>query len=94
MLSAVDFYSGDDGIGIMNTLKGIGYPIVLLWRLKLYAGHGKVVLAPVAWLFSLIYAGIAGFWSLFPLSAAKLTVEMLGSFLICLALCALPKQAF
>jgi len=85
ILSAVDFNSGNDGVGILNTLKGIGYPIVLLWRLKLYAGHGKVVLAPVAWLLLTIYAGLAGFWSLFPLSAAKLTVEMAGSFLICLA---------
>ena len=32
MLSAVDFYSGDAGVGVMNVLKGIGYPIVLLWR--------------------------------------------------------------
>jgi len=85
MLSAVDFASGDSAIGFMNALKGLGYPIVLLWRLKNYAGHGKVVLAPVMWMLLIIYAGIASFWSMFPLSAVKLTVEMLGSFLICLA---------
>jgi hypothetical protein len=85
MLSAVDFYSGNDGIGVLNAMKGIGYPIVLLWRLKSYSGHGKVIVAPVAWLLLIIDAGIASFWSLFPLSAAKLTVEMLGSFLICIA---------
>jgi hypothetical protein len=94
MLSAVDFNSGDGGVGILNTLKGIGYPLVLLWRLKLYSGHGKVVLAPVAWLLLTIYAGIAGFWSMFPLSAAKLTVEMLGSFLICLAFMRATKAGF
>jgi hypothetical protein len=94
MLSAVDFYSGDNSIGIMNAMKGIGYPIVLLWRLKLYAGHGKVVLAPVAWLLLVVYAGIASFWSLFPLSAAKLTVEMLGSFLICLAFMRATKAGY
>jgi hypothetical protein len=94
MLSAVDFYSGDNSIGIMNAMKGIGYPIVLLWRLKHYAGHGKVVLAPVAWLLLVIYAGIAGFWSLFPFSAMKLTVEMFGSFLICLAFMRATKAGF
>jgi hypothetical protein len=94
MLSAVDFYSGDNRIGIMNAMKGIGYPIVLLWRLKLYAGHGKVVLAPVAWLLLVVYSGIASFWSLFPLSAAKLTVEMLGSFLICLGFMRATKAGY
>jgi hypothetical protein len=94
MLSAVDFYSGNNSIGILNALKGIGYPIVLLWRLKSYAGHGKVVLAPVAWILLIIYAGIAGFWSLFPLSAAKLTAEMLGSFLICLAFMRATKAGY
>ena len=85
MLSAVDFSSGDSAIGFMNALKGLGYPIVLLWRLKNYSGHGKVVLAPVMWILLIIYAGIASFWSMFTLSAVKLTVEMFGSFLICLA---------
>jgi len=94
MLSAVDFNSGDSGVGILNTLKGLGYPVVLLWRLRYYAGHGRVVLAPVAWLLLIIYAGIASFWSLFPLSAAKLTVEMLGSFLICLAFMRATKAGF
>jgi hypothetical protein len=94
MLSAVDFDSGDHSIGILNALKGLGYPIVLLWRLKNYAGHGKVILAPVMWLLLIAYAGIAGFWSLFPLSAAKLTVEMLGSFLICLAFMRATKAGF
>ncbi len=94
MLSAVDFNSGDSGVGILNTMKGIGYPLVVLWRLKMYAGHGKVVLAPVAWLLLTVYAGLAGFWSLFPLSAAKLTVEMLGSFLICLAFMRATKAGY
>ncbi len=94
VLSAVDFNSGDSGIGILNTMKGIGNPIVMLWRLKIYSGHGRLVLAPVAWLLLTIYAGLAGFWSLFPLSAAKLTVEMLGSFLICLAFMRATKGGY
>jgi hypothetical protein len=94
MLSAVDFYSADASVGIMNTMKGLGYPIILLWRLKNYAGHGKVVLAPVMWLLLIAYAGVAGFWSLFPLSAVKLTVEMLGSFLICIAFMRATKAGF
>jgi hypothetical protein len=94
MLSAVDFYSGDGNVGILNALKGIGYPIVLLWRLKHYAGHGKVIVAPVAWILLIMYAGVAGFWSLFPLSAAKLTVEMLGSLLICLGFMRATKAGY
>jgi hypothetical protein len=94
MLSAVDFSSGDSGIGILNAMKGLGYPLVLMWRLKNYAGHGKVVLAPVMWLLLIIYAGIASFWSYFPLSAVKLTVEMLGSFLICVAFMRATKAGF
>jgi hypothetical protein len=94
MLSTVDFYSGEGSIGVMNALKGVGYPLVLLWRLKRYAGHGKVVLAPVAWMLLILYAGAASFWSLFPLSAAKITVEMAGSFLICLALMRATKAGF
>jgi hypothetical protein len=94
MLSAVDFDSGERGIGILNALKGLGYPMVLLWRLKNYAGHGEVVLAPVMWLMLVVYAGIASFWSMFPLSAVKLTVEMLGSFLICLAFMRATKAGF
>jgi O-Antigen ligase len=94
MLSTVDFYSGDSGIGYMNAMKGIGCPVVLLWRLKHFAGHGRVIVAPVAWMLLIVYAGIASFWSLFPLSAAKLTVEMLGSFLICLAFMRATKGGY
>ncbi len=85
MLSAVDFKSSDNGIGILNAIKGIGYPVVLLWRLKMYAGHGKVVVAPVAWILFVSYVAAACFWSQFPLSAIKLVAELAGSFLICLA---------
>ncbi len=94
MLTAVDFYAGEGSVGYLNALKGLGYPIVLLWRLKMYSGHGKVVLAPVAWMLLIVYSGIASFWSLFPLSAAKLTAEMLGSFLICLGFMRATKAGF
>jgi hypothetical protein len=85
VLSTVDFYTGYSGIGILNALKGLIYPVFLLWRLHAYSGHGKMIVAPIAWLLLVSYVGIASFSSLFPLSAAKLVVEMIGSFLICLA---------
>src|SRR5471032_2375628 len=94
ILSTVYFNAGDKGVGILNTLKGLGYPVVLLWRLRMYAGHGKVVMAPIAWLLLIAYAGIASFWSLFPLAAVKLTIEMFGSFLICLAFMRATKAGF
>ncbi|HEY3453479.1 MAG TPA: O-antigen ligase family protein [Bryobacteraceae bacterium] len=84
-LATVDFYTGYGGIGILNALKGLVFPAVLLWRLRAYSGHTKPIVAPIAWLLLVSYVAIASFWSLFPLSAAKLAGEMIGSFLICLA---------
>ena len=86
VLSAVDFYSANEGIGIFNAIKGIGYPIVLLWRLRSYAGPPKMGVAPAAWILFVCYVAVASFWSQFPLSAVKLVVELAASFLICIAL--------
>jgi O-antigen ligase/polysaccharide polymerase Wzy-like membrane protein len=94
VLSTVDFYTGYSGIGILNALKGLAYPIVLLWRLRAYSGHAKTIVAPIAWLLLASYAGIASFWSVFPLSAAKLVGEMIGSFLICLAFLRATKGGY
>lgn len=94
MLSAVDFDSGNSGIGILNAVKGIGYPIVLFWRLRQYAGHGKVGVAPIAWMLLVVYAGVASLWSIFPLSAVKLVVELAASFLICLAFLRASKAGY
>lgn len=94
LLSTVDFYTGYSGVGILNTIKGVVYPVFLLWRLRAYSGHGKTIVAPAAWLLLASYAAIASFWSFFPLSAAKLVIEMLGSFLICLAFLRATKGGY
>jgi O-antigen ligase len=94
VLSTIDFYTGYSGIGILNALKGLAYPLFLLWRLRAYSGHGKTIVAPIAWLVLVTYVGIASFWSVFPLSAAKLAGEMIGSFLICLAFLRATKAGY
>ena len=94
VLSTVDFYTGYSGIGILNAIKGLVYPVFLLWRLRAYSGHGKTIVAPVAWLLLVSYVGIASFWSVFPLSAVKLVGEMIGSFLICLAFLRAAKGGY
>jgi O-antigen ligase len=84
VLSTVDFYSGNSGIGALNAAKGLGIPLLLLWRLRKHAGHDRLTVAPLAWLAFVFYIAIASIWSLFPLSAIKLVGEMLGTFLICM----------
>ena len=81
-LSAIDFEGGLSGIAIFNVLKGLVLPAYLLWRLRKYSGHASLTIAPLAWLALTCYIGIASTWSLFPDSAHKLVVQMLGSFLI------------
>ena len=85
VLSVVDFYSGDSGVGQLNTIKGLIFPLYLLWRLRNQSGHNKAVLAPIAFLVFVGYVALASVWSLFPLSAAKLVLQLIGSFLICMA---------
>jgi hypothetical protein len=94
VLSAVDFDSGNSGIGILNAAKGLVYPLYLLWRLRSQAGHKTMVLAPIAWLSFVAYVAIACIWSQFPLSAIKLVGEMIGSFLICLAFLRAAKGGY
>ena len=47
MLSAVDFYSADAGVGIMNTMKGHGVPDHPFVAPKELCGSREMVLAPV-----------------------------------------------
>jgi O-antigen ligase len=94
LLASVDFYTGYTGIGILNALKGLAYPIFLLWRLRAYSGHSKTIVAPAAWLLLVSYVAVASFWSLFPLSAVKLVAEMIGSFLVCLAFLRASKGGY
>jgi hypothetical protein len=94
MLSVVDFNTANAGIGIFNAARGILCPLVLLWRLREFAGHTRMVTAPIAWLLLILYAAIASLWSLFPLSAIKLVGEMAGSFLICMVFLRAAKGGF
>jgi hypothetical protein len=94
MLSVVDFNTANSGIGIFNAARGILCPLVLLWRLRDFAGHTRIVTAPIAWLLLILYAAIASLWSLFPLSAIKLVGEMAGSFLICMVFLRAAKGGF
>lgn len=84
ILPVVDFYSGDSGVGILNTIKGLILPLFLFWRLRKYSGHSKTLAAPIAFLAFLAYIGVCSAWSVFPLSAIKLVVQLAGSFLICM----------
>jgi hypothetical protein len=82
LLSVVDFNTANAGIGVLNATRGLVCPVILMWRLREFAGHGRITLAPIAWLLLIFYAAIASIWSLFTLSAIKLVAEMAGSFLI------------
>jgi hypothetical protein len=94
LLSAVDFNTGNSGIGAFNAVKGIVCPLILLWRLRDFGGHGRIVTAPIAWMLLTGYAAVASLWSLFGLSAIKLVGEMSGSFLICMVFLRASKGGF
>jgi hypothetical protein len=79
-ISTIDYAGGRNSFAIGNVLKGLGLPAILLWRTRQWSGHRYVVLAPGAWLAFVGYIGIAGFWSLFPMSAVKLVLQMLGTY--------------
>jgi len=82
LLSTIDFPGERSAVGLLNAGKGIVLPLYLLWRLRRYSGHRMVILAPIAWAALVLYAAIAAFWSIFPLSAFKLAGHMAGSLLI------------
>ncbi|HZS56622.1 MAG TPA: O-antigen ligase family protein [Bryobacteraceae bacterium] len=82
LLACVDFHNTRDSIGILNAFRGLAVPLYLLWRLRAQAGHRAITLAPIAWCLLVVYVGVASFWSYFPLAAAKLVGEMIGSLLI------------
>ncbi|MGA8027669.1 MAG: hypothetical protein WB992_11030 [Bryobacteraceae bacterium] len=95
VLSTIDFdASGSGAIGILNTAKGIILPLYLLWRLSAYAGHQRAIVAPIAWILLATYAGIAAFWSSFPIPALKLAGHMVGSLLICFVLLRATKGGY
>ncbi|MBV9264534.1 MAG: O-antigen ligase family protein [Acidobacteriaceae bacterium] len=93
-ISTIDFGGGRGSFAIFNVVKGLGLPIVLLFRLRAQSGHRRIIPAVVAWVLLMVYAGIAGFWSLFPFSALKLVVQMLGTLVTVIALVRATKGGF
>lgn len=83
LLSTVDFRTTGNHVDILNALKALALPLYLLWRLRKYSGHRRVILAPIAWVLLAIYAGIASSWSFYPLLSFKLIGHMMGSLVIC-----------
>jgi hypothetical protein len=68
-------------IGWMNASKGILLPLYLGWRLR---GRDNGILRTIPaklWLTLVVYAAVAGLWSPFPLAAAKLVGNLIGTFL-------------
>ncbi|HEY7306626.1 MAG TPA: hypothetical protein VH601_21060 [Bryobacteraceae bacterium] len=84
VLSTIDLGSMDAGIGVLNTAKAVLLPVYLLWRLRDYAGHGRIILAPIAWSLLTVYAAVAAAWSFYPMFAIKLVGHMIALFLICI----------
>jgi hypothetical protein len=97
MLSAVDFNSGDSGVGILNTAeRASAIPSSFCGALKALCGarKGGSGAGSVA-AFDVVYAGTGGFLvAVSAIRAAKLTVEMFGSFLICLAFMRATKAGY
>lgn len=82
LLSTIDFPGTRTDVGLLNAAKGIVLPLYLLWRLRGFSGHKSITLAPVAWILLVIYAGIAGFWSFYPIAALKLVGHMTGVLMV------------
>lgn len=91
-MSAIDFGGGRGSFASFNVFKGLVLPAILLWRTRRHSGHSKVLIAPAAWLLLMAYVGIAAFWSLFPESAGKLVVQMLGQFMTVMVLIRATKS--
>ncbi len=56
VLSTIDFDAAQGDIGLLNLARGVLLPCYLLWRLRAYSGHRKIILAPIAWILLIIYA--------------------------------------
>ncbi len=94
LLSTIDLGSMNANIGALNAAKAVLLPAYLLWRLRDYAGHGKAIIAPIAWGMLILYAAVAGSWSLYPMFAIKLVGHMAGSLLICLMFMRATKGSY
>lgn len=73
--------SGIDNVGWLNALKSVALPLYLWWRLRASPNSPMTAVSAKFWLALTVYAAIAGLWSPFPLGAAKLVGNMVGTFL-------------
>lgn len=94
ILTTIDLGSMNADIGLLNTAKAVVLPLYLLWRLRDCAGHGRVIVAPIAWGLLTLYAAIAGSWSLYPMFALKLVGHMIALFLICMVFIRAAKGGY
>lgn len=86
LLANIDLGSLNASIGVLNTIKALVLPFLMLWRFRAYSGHSKIGPAAIAWGLLILYAAIASLWSSFPAYAVKLIGHMIGSLVICLVL--------
>jgi O-antigen ligase/polysaccharide polymerase Wzy-like membrane protein len=70
-----------DAVGWMNASKGVLVPLYLWWRLRSKGTEGLPSLLTNFWLLFVLYTTVASLWSPFPLAAAKLVGNLVGTFL-------------
>ncbi len=70
-----------DAVGWMNATKGILLPLYLWWRFRSTRAERLPSLLTNLWLLFVLYATAASLWSPFPLAAAKLVGNLVGTFL-------------
>lgn len=73
--------SVSSAVGWMNASKGSLLPLFILWRLRRTPSDILASLPAKLWLFLIAYVGFATVWSPFPLAAAKLIGNMIGTLL-------------
>ena len=73
--------SVSSAVGWMNAAKGSLLPLYVWWRLRRTPSDILTSLPAKLWLLLIVYVGLATIWSPFPLAAAKLIGNMIGTLL-------------
>ncbi|MCW5978626.1 MAG: O-antigen ligase family protein [Bryobacteraceae bacterium] len=71
-------FEAGSSVGLINVIKGILIPLLLLWRLRRLPSITLNTWAGRSWLLFTSYAAVATLWSPFPLSAAKIVGYLVG----------------
>jgi hypothetical protein len=74
-------FSASDSVGWLNAAKSIALPLFLWWRLRASPRSPMTTVPARLWICLTLYAALSGLWSPFPLGAAKLVGNMVGTFL-------------